>query len=60
MKLPRLLISPLALALLVVAPGLFYAGIATLEANKLMMLVATVVWFAGAPCWMGRKKENAP
>ena len=51
-------ISYLALAVLVAAPLLFYMGTVTLELNKTLMLIATVVWFVGALCWMGREKES--
>ena len=51
----------LSLVLLVGAPLLFYAGRVSLQANKNLMLVATLVWFASALYWMGRKKgENKP
>ncbi len=52
------IISYLALALLVAAPILFYAEKVTLELNKTLMLAATIVWFAGALCWMGREKTD--
>jgi hypothetical protein len=52
------IISYLALALLVAAPILFYAEKITLQMNKTLMLIATVVWFAIALCWMGRKGES--
>ena len=51
------IISYLALILIVVAPSLFYAEKITLEMNKILMLAATVVWFASALCWIGREKE---
>jgi hypothetical protein len=51
-------ISYLALVLLVAAPVLFYAEKITLENNKLMMLIATVLWFASALCWIGRHTET--
>ena len=51
-------ISYLSLALLVAAPILFYAGRVSLQANKNIMLAATIFWFASALCWMGREKEN--
>lgn len=54
-------ISYLSLALLVAAPILFYAGRVSLQANKNLMLAATIVWFAGTLCWMGRRTgENKP
>ncbi len=52
------LISYLALALLVTAPVLFYAEKITLEKNKLMMLIATVLWFGSALCWIGRNEDT--
>ena len=52
------IISYLALVLVVVAPSLFYAEKITLQTNKTLMLIATVVWFASALCWMGREKEE--
>ena len=52
------IISYLSLALVVVAPSLFYAEKITLVANKQLMLVATIVWFASALLWIGRKKEG--
>lgn len=51
-------ISYMALVLIVVAPALFYAEKITLQLNKTLMLIATVVWFASALCWMGRKGET--
>ena len=54
------IISYLALIAVVAAPVLFYAGKVDLDQNKLWMLIATVVWFASAACWIGtKKKENA-
>ncbi len=52
------IISYLSLALVVVAPSLFYAEKITLAANKQLMLVATIVWFASALLWIGREKEE--
>ena len=52
------IISYLALALLVAAPVLFYTGKISLQANKYLMLTATIIWFASALCWMGREKES--
>ena len=51
-------ISYLSLALLVVAPALFYAEQITLATNKMLMLIATVIWFGSALCWMGRDKAS--
>jgi len=54
------LISYVALALLIAAPVLFYAEKITLGKNKVLMLIATLLWFASALCWIGRKKETKP
>lgn len=60
MKKLMMIISFASLALLVTAPILFYAGTVTLDTNKILLNIATGVWFASALCWMGReKKENA-
>ncbi|RKX44604.1 MAG: hypothetical protein DRP64_06225 [Verrucomicrobia bacterium] len=52
------IISYLALILVVAAPALFYSEKITLQANKQLMLVATIVWFASALLWIGREKEE--
>jgi len=51
------IISYLSLFLVVVAPSLFYADKISLQANKYLMLAATMVWFTSALLWMGRGKE---
>lgn len=51
-------ISYLSLAVLVAAPILFYMEKIDLDRNKLLMTIATVIWFASALCWMGREKET--
>lgn len=52
------IISYLALILIVAAPSLFYAEKISLQMNKTLLLVATIVWFTSALCWIGRKKES--
>jgi hypothetical protein len=52
------IISWLSLAMIVLAPSLFYAGKITLDMNKLLMLIATVTWFASSLCWMWRWEES--
>lgn len=52
------IISYLALVLTVLAPTLFYTEKIDLEMNKMLMTIATIVWFASALCWMGREKES--
>jgi hypothetical protein len=50
------IISWAALAATVAPPVLFLTGRITLDQSKLAMLVATIVWFAATPLWMGRPK----
>jgi hypothetical protein len=52
------LISYLSLGLLVGGPALFYLEKISLEQSKLLMLVATIVWFVTAIFWMGRSGED--
>ena len=52
------IISYLALVLVVVAPSLFYAEKISLQANKALLLAATLIWFASAICWIGHKKDE--
>ena len=52
------IISYLALVLVVVAPSLFYTEKISLQTNKYLMLVATMVWFASALLWIGQGKED--
>lgn len=58
MKKLLMIISFASLALLVAAPILFYAGTVTLDTNKILMNIATGVWFATALFWMGREKKE--
>lgn len=50
------IISYLSLVLIVLAPVLFYVQKIDLDMSKLLMTIATVLWFASALCWMGREK----
>ena len=54
MKTILAILSWVSLLLLVAAPILFYVGRVSLETNKVLMLLATIIWFASAPGWMGR------
>jgi hypothetical protein len=52
------IVSYLALILVVAAPIMFYMGMWDLDQNKFWMLIATIVWFATASFWIGKKKEG--
>ena len=43
---------------IVLPPCLYYIDKVGLDALKLWMLIATVVWFVVTPMWMGRAPEK--
>ena len=49
------IISYAALALLTVPSMLYFAGKMELDSMKLLMLIATVVWYITTPLWMEKK-----
>ncbi len=49
------IISYITLLALVVIPFLFAFDVISIQSNKTFLLISTVVWFATAPFWMGRK-----
>jgi hypothetical protein len=57
MRLIVQIISWLALAATLTPAVLYLAGGLDLAQAKTWMLVATVVWFASVPLWMGRKHD---
>lgn len=46
--------SILSLILLIGAPALYVKGTIGLEAVKILLNTATVIWFVSTPIWMGR------
>jgi di/tricarboxylate transporter len=54
MRLVWQILSWTALAATIVPSVLYLAGQIGLDDARLAMLVATIVWFATAPLWMGR------
>ena len=48
-------VSWLALAGTIGPAMLFFGGQVTLDQTQSWMLAATVLWFATAPVWMGRR-----
>lgn len=58
MKKAASIISYAALVLLITAPALFYVGLLSLEQNKLILLIATVIWFVSASISMGVRGEK--
>lgn len=54
MKTMAQIISWIALAATIITPMVFLAGKLELDAMKLWLSVATVVWFVATPIWMER------
>jgi MFS-type transporter involved in bile tolerance (Atg22 family) len=52
------IISWAALAATALAPVLYAGGQMSLSRTQLVMLLATIAWFATVPCWMGRPKVD--
>jgi hypothetical protein len=52
------LLSWAALAVTALAPVLYAAGQVSLPRTQLIMLLATIAWFATAPFWMDRPKVD--
>lgn len=49
------IISLLAFFMTIIPSILFLTGKMELDRVKLLMLIATIVWFAATPFWMGQK-----
>ena len=52
------IVSYIALALTVLPSILYLGGTLTIEATKLWMLIATLIWFAATPFWMDKEKAS--
>ena len=52
------LISWISLVALIAPAILFLAGHMELDQVKLIMLIATVVWFVSTPLWMWKEKTQ--
>jgi hypothetical protein len=52
------LLSLLGLVLTVVPSVLVFLGVITLDVNKTVMLLGTLLWFLTAPFWMHKKRVN--
>ena len=58
MKIGLKIISYIALLILIAAPIGVYLGKVEPGTSNTCMMVATILWFATAPFWMGRKEEK--
>ncbi len=59
MKIVLKIVSLLALLLTVLPSILFLMGSVELKQVKLLMLIATIVWFVVTPLWMWKKEDNS-
>ena len=58
MRLVLQIASGTSLAATALAPVLYATGLIELPPTKFAMLLATMVWFATVPFWMGRPKVD--
>lgn len=57
MKAISKIIAPLSLAATLIPPLLFVFKLMSLDSMKVVLLVATVAWFATAPFWLKGAEE---
>lgn len=57
MKMILKIISYLGLAFTLIPPFLVFAGVLSLETNKVLMVLGAIGWFFTAPFWMNSKAE---
>ena len=55
MKLLSKIVSGIGLFLTVAPSLLVFQGTLDLETAKTLMLLGTIIWFAGAPVWMNKQ-----
>ena len=55
MKLILKILSVIGLILTLVPSFMVFTGTITLDTNKWLMLIGTIVWFTTAPFWMNKK-----
>lgn len=53
-----IILSFIALAMTVVPAFLVFANVISLQEHKHYMFAGTIIWFATAPFWMGKKKDK--
>ncbi len=50
-------VSLVGLLVTIVPSFLVFADIITLDTNKLLMILGTLLWFISVPFWMNKKTE---
>lgn len=51
------IVSLVGLLATIVPSFLVFADIITLDTNKLLMIIGTLLWFISVPFWMNKKVE---
>ena len=51
------LVSLVGLLATIVPSFLVFADVITLDTNKLLMIIGTLLWFISVPFWMDKKVE---
>ena len=51
------LVSLLGLLITIVPSFLVFADVISLDTNKLLMILGTLLWFISVPFWMDKKVE---
>ena len=57
MKTVLKIVSLVGLIATIVPSFLVFADIITLDTNKLLMILGTLLWFISVPFWMNKKTE---
>lgn len=57
MKLLIKFISYVGLGLTLIPAFLVFTGNISLDSNKIIMFIGTVIWFVSAPSWMNKAEE---
>ena len=57
MKLLIKFISYVGLGLTLIPAYLVFTGDISLDSNKIIMFIGTVIWFVSAPSWMNKAEE---
>jgi hypothetical protein len=57
MKLLVKFISYIGLGLTLIPSFLVFTGNVSLDSNKMLMFIGTIIWFVSSPSWMNKVKE---
>ena len=49
------IVSLIGLLATIIPSFLVFGGVITLDSNKVLMMIGTLLWFISAPFWMNKK-----